>query len=53
MCTTDQAIDILGEVYRKLSGIFVTINDAYLYGSYARGDFTDESDVDILLTVDL
>ena len=29
------------------------IHDAILYGSYARGDFTAESDIDILLTADL
>ena len=28
------------------------IHDAYLYGSYARGDQEEGSDVDILLTVD-
>lgn len=27
--------------------------DAYLYGSYARGDFNEDSDVDILITVKL
>ena len=26
---------------------------AYLYGSYARGDFDQDSDVDILVTVDM
>ena len=30
-----------------------SIHDAILYGSYARGDFTAESDIDILLTADL
>lgn len=29
------------------------MHDAYLYGSYARGDYDQWSDVDILLTVDL
>ena len=29
------------------------IHDAYLYGSYARGDFDEESDVDILLAVNV
>ena len=53
MCRED-AIQILGEVYEGCSAVFpVPIHDAYLYGSFARGDFHDESDVDILLTVDL
>ncbi len=51
MCTSEQAVTILGEVYRDCSDIF-KIHDAYLYGSYARGDYTDTSDVDILLTAD-
>lgn len=51
MCTKNQAIDILGEVYRACEAIFSdSIKDAYLYGSYARGDFSKESDVDILVT---
>ena len=29
------------------------LHSVILYGSYARGDFDDESDVDILLLVDL
>lgn len=53
MCRED-AIRILGEVYQGCSPVFpVPIHDAYLYGSYARGDYHDESDVDILLTVDM
>lgn len=53
MCTRNQAEEILHSVYAACSPIFGHIHDAYLYGSYARGDFTPESDIDILLTVDL
>lgn len=53
MCTRKQAEEILHSVYHACRPIFGRIHDAYLYGSYARGDFTPESDVDILLTVDL
>lgn len=45
---------ILKEVYQKSSHIFgELLHDAYLYGSYARGDYGIGSDIDILLTVDL
>lgn len=54
MCNQSQAIAILGEVYASCNPIFDhAIMDAYLYGSYARGDYHEESDIDILLTVDL
>ena len=54
MCTQNQAIDILNEVYTNCNNIFGNrIKDAFLYGSFARGDFHEESDVDILLTVDM
>lgn len=54
MCTQNQAIDILGEVYHSCNRILeYAIKDAYLYGSYARGDYHSESDVDILLTADM
>ena len=54
MCNTKQAMAILGEVYHACNRAFdKKICDAYLYGSYARGDYTEGSDVDILLTVDL
>ena len=53
MCTQNQALTILEEVYHQCSQRFpCRIQDAYLYGSYARGDYHAESDVDILLTVD-
>lgn len=54
MCNQRQAIAILGEVYTSCNPIFGNaISDAYLYGSYARGDYHAESDIDILLAVDL
>lgn len=54
MCTQNQAINILGEVYNSCNHIFDnSVKDAYLYGSYARGDYHSESDIDILLTVDM
>ena len=54
MCNQNQAIMILGEVYAACNPVFGnTIKDAYLYGSYARGDYHTESDIDILLAVDL
>lgn len=52
MCTADAGL-IAREVYSECSKVFPgRIRDAYLYGSYARGDFDSESDIDILLTVD-
>lgn len=54
MCNKNQAIDILGEVYNACNPLFNnTVKDAFLYGSFARGDYHSESDVDILLTVDI
>ena len=54
VCSTEQAVQILGEVCRACNQVFERkISDAWLYGSYARGDFNEDSDVDILLTVDV
>ena len=48
-------IQILLEDYqkelRKIYGLH--LKSVILYGSYARGDFTQESDVDIMILVDL
>ena len=49
-----EAEKILEETYLAAHDLFGDkLCDAYLYGSYARGDFTPESDVDILLSVDM
>ena len=50
----NKAICILKEVYELCAKtLYGKVNEAYLYGSYAREDFTDQSDVDILLTASL
>lgn len=54
MCNQNQAVFILGEVVRMCDPVFGdALKDAYLYGSYARGDYHAESDIDILLTVNM
>lgn len=53
MRSREEALNIVSEVYQACNGFYERgIQDAFLYGSYARGDYDDESDVDILLTVD-
>ena len=50
--STSDAVSIVREVYNECRKIFPNgVHDAYLYGSYARGDFDNESDVDILLSL--
>ena len=51
MCDTNQAMIILKKVYEEDERILGVINQAFLYGSYARGDYSPESDVDIMLLV--
>lgn len=54
MCGKNEAIAILNEVCEACNQTFEhKIHDAFLYGSYARGDNHEWSDIDILLTVDI
>jgi len=43
---------ILKDIVRKIPSRYPMINKILLYGSKARGDFTEESDIDILFTTD-
>lgn len=43
---TQRSIRAFTRVFRQ------QLKNGYLYGSYARGDYDEESDVDILLTVE-
>ena len=43
---------ILGELSSKLKGLYGnTLDRIILYGSYARNDYSDESDIDIMVIV--
>ena len=47
------AASIFKEVCTKFKSVLNTkMREAYLYGSYARGDYNKWSDIDILITVD-
>ena len=52
MCDKNEALSILQEAYDRCSAI-LPISEAYLYGSYARGDYRPYSDVDIMLITPL
>ena len=48
MCDRSEAIQILKRAYQGTAMLF-PVSSAYLYGSYARGDHTPDSDVDIMI----
>ena len=53
MCTRSELESITTQLvkeYRLLYG--ATLKEVILYGSYARGDFDDESDIDVVAIVD-
>ena len=46
--------NLMKETYSALSHVFgEKLDEVWLYGSYARGDFDAESDIDIMALVDL
>ena len=52
MFNRDQALNIIIEAYRLCNErLNNTVCDAYLYGSFARGDYS--ADLDILITAKL
>lgn len=54
MCTENQLNKLLKTVSARSKEIFKeNLNTVILYGSYARGDYDSESDVDIMIIVNL
>ena len=54
MCTKNQLDEILQKVASESKNIFgEALDSVVLFGSYARGDYDEESDIDILILVDL
>ena len=54
MCNQHQALSILSEAFVSSNSVFENkVSEAYLYGSFARGDYHEYSDVDILVTVNM
>ena len=54
MCNSSEALMILKDVHDQLlEALGSVVSDCYLYGSYARGDYHSESDVDIAVILDM
>lgn len=54
MCTQNRLDEILQKIANETKAIFGDkLNSVILFGSYARGDYNEESDIDILILVDL
>ena len=54
MCSQEQAWDILSQVSDMARTVFPNVHsEAILYGSYARGDYDSESDMDIMVLADV
>ncbi|MCR5636556.1 MAG: nucleotidyltransferase domain-containing protein [Clostridiales bacterium] len=54
MCTKSQLDEILSTVALESKKVFGDrLYSVILFGSYARGDYDDDSDIDIMILVDL
>ena len=54
MCTQAQLKNITDEISKSAKSILGDkLHKIILYGSYARGDYTNESDVDIMVLADI
>ena len=54
MCTKNQLDEIIRKIVDFSKEIFAEkFNSVILYGSYARGDYDEESDIDIMIMVDM
>lgn len=54
MCTKSELQTILSITHKYLEGIFGDqLENVLLYGSYARGDNTSESDIDVMALVNM
>ncbi len=46
--------NVMNDTYIALDEVFgEKLNQVWIYGSYARGDFDEESDIDVMALVDL
>lgn len=54
ICTQEQIQEILNKVHAKVDEIFgISLKQIILYGSYARGDHVQYSDIDVMIVVDM
>ena len=52
MCSKNTLQTVLHDLYTKLNEIYGSdLENVILYGSYARGDYDDESDIDVIALV--
>ena len=54
MCTKNQLEEIIVQIVSYSKDLFGDkFRNVILYGSYARGDYDEESDIDIMILVDI